>query len=777
MKRFVLAVVTVLAFCSLAAFAGGTAFWQMDTFAEFARGKLTGISLSREGRLSLAPRLREVFSSDQALVWTAAGDSAGNVYLGTGHSGKVYKLDAQMKAREFFDAAEPDVFALAVDGQNNVYAGTSPDGKVYKIAPDGKPSEFFNPQAKYIWALAAAPDGTLYVGTGDRGRIYRVSPAGQGSLLFDTRQMHVMSLALAGDGALIAGSAPNGLLYRISPQGKAFVLYDAPLAEIHSVAIAPDGAILASAMAAGAPKAPALGVGTGLSVTPGGPAAPMTITIQASGDSQKDKEDKQKFDKDKNKEAREAAEKAARDAAAAAATPPLPAVDFTAGTRSAIYRVAPDHTVETLWSSRDESVYDVLPSPGGALFSTDERGRIYSVDDRKQVTLLVSTNEEETTRLLRRGSYVLAATANFGKLFQLDTAPGSSGWYESPVKDTRSISRWGKLHWRAQMEAGAEIQFFVRSGNSPNPDPTWSDWAQTTPVSSAGGRPDLFDEQIESPPARYVQWKANLKSSGGRSPTLEEVSVAYLPQNRAPIIQSVSVAPAAAVGRSRSADSAAAAPGVGSTEPMVVVVDDTGASRNITSPAGPVSSEPPRSGAAQPTITISWQAEDPDGDPLTFDVYIRGEGESRWRLLKDNVRQARYQPEPETLPDGKYQVRVVASDAEANPPGAARTAEQLSAPFLIDSTPPVVRVLKQERTAAAAEVRFEVADAASVLRRAEYSLDAGPWTPVYSQDGIVDSRVETFLIRLGQLPPGEHVIVLRAYDMGNNAGMGKAVLK
>ena len=150
MKRFVLAVVTVLAFCSPAAFAGGTAFWQMDTFAEFARGKLTGISLSREGRLSLAPRLREVFSSDQALVWTAAGDSAGNVYLGTGHSGKVYKLDAQMKAREFFDAAEPDVFALAVDSHNNVYAGTSPDGKVYKIAPDGKPSEFFNPQAKYI---------------------------------------------------------------------------------------------------------------------------------------------------------------------------------------------------------------------------------------------------------------------------------------------------------------------------------------------------------------------------------------------------------------------------------------------------------------------------------------------------------------------------------------------------------------------------------------------------------------------------------------------------
>lgn len=776
MKRFLLVLLMMLASGCLPMFAGGTAFWQMDTFAEFARGKLTGISLSRDGKLSVAPRMREVFATDQALVWTAVEDSVGMVYLGTGHSGKVYKLDAQMQARQFFDAPEPDVFALAVDRQNNLYAGTSPDGKVYKITPDGKSSEFFNPQAKYIWALVVAPDGALYVGTGDRGRIYRVTPAGQGSLFFDTQQMHVMSLALASDGALIAGSAPNGLLYRISPQGKAFVLYDAPLAEIHSVSVAPDGTILASAMAAGGGKGPAVGSPGSLMIG-GAPSAPMTVTIQATEDSQKDKggqkdkEEKQKFDKDKA----DAADKASRDAAAAAAavTPPVPAIDFTSGTRSAIYRVAPDHTVETLWSSRDESAYDVLPSPGGALFSTDERGRIYYIDNQKQVTLLVSTNQEETTRLLRSKDHVLAATANFGKLFQLDTAAGTSGWYESPVKDTRSISRWGRLHWRAQMEPGAELQFFVRSGNSPNPDATWSEWAQTAPVKTAGGRTDLFDEQINSPAARYIQWKAQFKASGGRSATLEEVSVAYLPQNRAPIIQSVTVVPAASAGRSRSDSAVPTAP---STEPMVVVVDDSGSSKNITSPAA-AGSEPPRSGAAQPTITISWQAEDPDGDPLAYDVYIRGEGESQWHLLKDDLHQARYQPEPETLPDGKYQVRVVASDAEANPPGAARTAEQLSAPFLIDNTPPLVRVLSQERKGASATVRFEAADAASVLRRAEYSLDAGPWIPIFSEDGIVDSRVETFLIRFDQLKPGEHVAVLRVYDMGNNAGMGKAILK
>lgn len=784
--RTFLTVLLVLALLPPPGFPAGTAFWQMDSFADFARGTFTGISLSRDGKLSLAPRLEEVFSTGQALVWTVVEDGAGNVYLGTGHSGKVFKLDAQMKGSEFFDAPEPDVFALAVDRQNNLYAGTSPDGKVYKISPDGRSREFFNPQAKYIWALSVAPDGTLFVGTGGRGRIYRVSADGQGTLFFDTQQTHVMTLALSADQSVVAGSEPNGLLYRISPAGKAFVLYDAPLAEIHSVAVAPDGSVFASAIAAGGQRGRGPGgLGGELITVSDASPGPVTITVQApppSGpEGQKEKE------KEKTKEAREAAEKAAREAAAAAAAQPIPTVDLSAGIRSAIYRVAPDRTVETLWSSRDENVYDILPGPDGLLFSTDERGRIYQLTAEKQTTLLVQTNEEQTTRLLRRAlraersePHVLAATSNFGKLFRLGTAPGDRGWYESPVKDTRSISRWGKLAWRGQAPAGTSVEFFTRSGNSSNPDHTWGDWTRAAQSAAVSGRSDLFEEQVASPPARYIQWKGVFHSAGGRTPTLEEVSIAYLPQNRAPLIQSVTVTPT-------SFSSPGARPTLGvppsafvsSTEPIVVTVEDTpGPPGKSTAPQVSVSAPGgARSGAAQPTITIAWQAEDPDGDRMSFSLYIRGEGESEWRLLKDALRESSFQPEPETLPDGKYQVRVVASDAEGNPRETARTAEQQSSPFLIDNTPPEVRLLKQERKGSAAEVRFQVADAASVLKRAEYSLDAGPWLPVYSEDGIVDSRLETFVLQLEKLTPGEHLVVLRAYDSGNNAGMGKAILK
>ncbi len=786
MKRSLLAILLVAFLLVPPVFPAGTAFWEMDTYAEFARGRFTGISLSRDGKLSLAPRLEEVFATGQALVWTVVEDGAGNVYLGTGHAGKVFQLDAQMKGREFFDGAEPDVFALAVDRQNNVYVGTSPDGKVYKIAPDGKSQEFFNPQAKYIWSLAVAPDGALFVGTGDRGRIYRVAPDGQGALFFDTHQTHVMSLALAPDRALVAGTEPNGLLYRISPAGKAFVLYDAPLAEIHSVAVAPDGSVLVSAIAAGGQRrGPGALVGEVFTVGETS-AGPVTITVQATPPPGSEGPQ----EKDKSKESREAAERAAREAAAGAAALPVPSADLSAGIRSAIYRVAPDRTVETLWSSRDENVYDVLPGPDGLLlFSTDERGRIYQLTADKQTTLLVQTNEEQTTRLLRRAARsgagepsLLAATSNFGKLFRLGAAAGDRGWYESPVKDTRSISRWGKLAWRGQAPAGARVEFFTRSGNAANPDHTWSDWERGAQAATQSGRTDLFEEQIASPPARYLQWKAVFHAAGGRSATLEEVTVAYLPQNRAPIVHSVTATPTASAGPGMRPPLGPQPGGgaISSTEPIVVTVEETpGPPGKTAAPQVSVSAPASARGGAmpQPTVNIAWQAEDPDGDRMTFALYIRGEGESEWKLLKDNLREPGFQPEPETLPDGKYQVRVVASDAEANPRESARTAEQQSAPFLIDNTPPEVRLLKAERKGGAAELRFQVRDAASVLKRAEYSVDNGPWLPVYSEDGIVDSRAETFLLQLDKLAPGEHVVVLRAYDSGNNAGMGKAILK
>ena len=162
-------------------------------------------------------------------------------------------------------------------------------------------------------------------------------------------------------------------------------------------------------------------------------------------------------------------------------------VDVSGVEKSAVYRINPDNTVETLWSSKEENVYDVLALERQILFSTDENGRIYGLSPDRRVTLVTQTNEGETTRLLPSEHSVLAATGNMGRIFRLGEKPGPAGSYEAPVHDSGTASRWGSLSWRADLPADCAITFRTRSGNSAKPDRTWSDWSQ--PLSNPTGSP------------------------------------------------------------------------------------------------------------------------------------------------------------------------------------------------------------------------------------------------------------------------------------------------
>ena len=175
-------------------------------------------------------------------------------------------------------------------------------------------------------------------------------------------------------------------------------------------------------------------------------------------------------------------------------------------------------------------------------------------------------------------------------------------------------------------------------------------------------------------------------------------------------------------------------------------------------------------------MTLSWQAEDPNGDQLVYSLYLKGTEEQEWHLLKDKLYQTSYTLDPNTLADGKYIARVVASDEEDNPPSTARRAELVSAPFWIDNTPPQVRVLKSTITGGEAEIQFQVEDNMSPLRNAEVAIDSEDWHVQPSDDGIVDSRMETFTVRTPKLGPGEHLVALRAYDTAGNVGVCRVVV-
>jgi len=95
---------------------------------------------------------------------------------------------------------------------------------------------------------------------------------------------------------------------------------------------------------------------------------------------------------------------------------------------------------------------------------------------------------------------------------------------------------------------------------------------------------------------------------------------------------------------------------------------------------------------------------------------------------------------------------------------------------MIDNTPPVVTIGPVRRNGATAAIEFDARDAASPLRRCEYSLDATGWVPLEAADGVIDSQQEKFLLSLDKLTPGEHLIVIRVLDSANNAGLAKVVL-
>src|SRR6185436_6575723 len=161
-----------------AIFAGEPVVWEINSRAELLKGEARGVSITDNGVVTLAPRLDRVFDTEQPYIWSTAADGAGNLYLGTGHDGKLFRVTADGKGALLYKAAELDVTAIAIAKDGGVFAATSPDGKVYRVTADGKADVYFDPGDKYIWSLAVLPDGALAVGTGDNGKLYRVRAAG-----------------------------------------------------------------------------------------------------------------------------------------------------------------------------------------------------------------------------------------------------------------------------------------------------------------------------------------------------------------------------------------------------------------------------------------------------------------------------------------------------------------------------------------------------------------------------------------------------------------------
>ena len=730
--------------------ASAPTFWTVATQTDFLKGEVENLSIDGDGRVFLGPATTQVAETSAPFLWTVLAGQDGTLWAGTGNEGQVLKIGRDGRTSTFFDAQEMEVHAIAPAPGGGLYVATSPDGKIYRVAADGTAKTFFDPDDKYIWALAVGADGSLFAATGEKGNIYRITPDGKGALFYKTNTTNVVSLAIDKNGNLLAGTESPGRIFRIDAAAKAFVLLDSSFKEIHALKVAADGAIYAAAFS-GQPggedrSAPAISVSSG--DAPKGAPVP-SVSAEITGITVVD---------------------ASSASTSSASTPP----SRPRNPKGAIFRIRPDGLWDTVWEAADDWPFDVLvDNDGSLLVGTGKEGKVFRLaGDPARATLLTRAAARQVTALVRDSTgRIVAATSNPGKIFALSSNRAASGTYESDVRDAGTVASWGAIRWRAASRQG-EVEVSTRSGNTATPDETWSPWSK--PYADSAG------EKITSPNARYLQFRAVLKSVAGAGtgagPILTSVTTAYLPRNLRPLVTGITVHP----------------PGTVFQRPFSTGELEIAGFEDNTSDGRPPQQQTQSSASAAlsstPALgrkiyqkglqTFVWKAEDDNDDRLQFDVFYRREGDTTWKPLKRGLWDPILVWDTTSVPDGTYYVKVAASDGPSNSPDTALVGELESVSFDIDNTPPVVEVHAATRTAGKAAVRFSVRDEQSAVLRVEYSLDGSRWHVAYPVDGIADSRREDFEIADTTPGGGEsgQSVIIRATDAMNNVTTAVAAI-
>lgn len=711
-------------------------FWQVSTEAEFLRGDVENLSIDSYGRLTLGPTATTVYESSAPFLWTVVSAPDGTLFVGSGNEGQVHRIDRTGKGSIFFDSDELEVHALALAPDGGLYVGTSPNGKVYRVEPDGSSAVYFDPVDRYIWSLAVDRSGVLFVATGDRGVIYRVAPGGGGAVFYDTKATHVMTLAFDRDGRLLAGTGSPGRVFRIDASGRPFVLLDSSYSEIRMLRVDAGGNIYAAAVSGRqpGPDRPQPAAAPEPQQPPLTPTVSTEVTVVAIGDA----------------------------AVSSGSQPPQQAPPARGPATGALFRISPDGAWDLLWESREDTPYDIaLEDDTRLLVATGNEGKIYRLaGDPSQPTLVARANAQQVTALLPGGDgRIVLATSNPGKLLRLSADRAERGIYLSDVRDAQTVATWGTIRWQAQVPAGTRVEISTRSGNTRTPDETWSDWS--APYTDPDGSP------ITSPRARYLQWRAVFTGARGASPLLTSVTAAYLPRNMRPRVTGITIHPPGTIFQRPFP-----------TEPEIAGFDGELPERRA------AQAQPGRETGA-PTLgrrtyqrgllTFVWRAEDDNRDELVFDVLYRREGETSWKTLKRGLTDPILVWDTTSVPNGRYVVRVVASDAPSNSPPTALTGALESSAFDVDNAPPVITVTSVRREGLRTMIAFEVRDEHSPVQKADYSVDGDRWQTIYPKDGIADSRLEQFELTL-EGDAAARGVVLRAADALNNVASARGEL-
>lgn len=687
--------------------------WEIRNKDDFLRGKLSGISVSYDGVLSLSPKEEPVEAPVEEFYLSLLLTPQGEIFLGTGHAGKIYKIGKSGKVELYFQVPEMDVLCLARDRKGNLYAGTSPNGKIYKITEKGQGGPFFNPREKYIWDLFFIERGVLLAAVGESGGIYQINMEGEGIQILKTEENHVLCVEKDLNEDIIAGTGGSGRVYRVSRGKKPSILFESPYEEVRSVALDREGNIYAAA--------------GGRIVSP--------------------------------REMREfpVAAQAESDVSITVTPAPVQAKEILSLSQmqpGALFKINFKGIAKRVWQSSDELIYSLSwdETEKKLLFGTGDKGRVYSLDRSEKISLLIQKNSAQAYSLVPFGPKIYMLSNNPPGLSVIHPEQILEGEYLSQVIDTQTVSSWGRMDWESEVPSGCNLQFQTRSGNSSRPGATWSDWSP--PYQKTEG------EQILSPKARYLQFKVMFKARSGKaSPLLRRISLFYLQTNLTPEITRLTMLP----------------PNVVYLKPLIQAEVVWGADTDISERTKNAAIERalivPKKIERKGFQTVVWEAEDENGDNLVYSLHIRKEGEEEWRILREKWTDTIYAFDTLTYPDGVYFLKVVALDTPSNPPGMEQKTEKVSRPLVIDNSLPTIKGFRVDRDRNKLTVSFAAEDSMSSIREVKYLIRPGEWISIFPRDGICDSRQESFRVSITLPAVFDNMITVKVQDSHGNIGV------
>lgn len=714
------------------------------------------------------PATAEKGPGRQAVLWTQRtkqqfelGDVIG---AGVTSEGDVRLAPVVERIKELTE--DNYIWTILPEGKDTALLGTGNYGRIYRVHRNGTLQLLYDSPEVGIHSLARDSQGNLYAGTAPNGIIFKISPSGQAIEWVKTGEKYVLCLAVGPDGTVYAGTGPKGRIYAISPQGVKRLFFTTRENHVLCLVVGPKGEIYAGCSEE---------------------AIVYRIDPQGKGSALADLDDR-----------------------AVTALTVDSAGNIYAGTspKGMIVRISPQGETKTLYQISNSAVMGLALRDNGQLYAVAGTN-IYRISPDEVVTELDNDDQNQFLCLGVDGDDLWAGSGNVASVYHIGGRP-NRGEYLSPVRDTGNISRWGRISWQAVLPEGTSIKLQTRTGNTIEPDPTWSDWS---PVYT-----DPSGSPITSPSARYIQYRAILESSNGASPQLKSVTISYLPANRGPKVNF--------------------------TEPNV----------------GDVLSG---------TKTIRWTATDPDKDVLTYELYYSRDGGKTWERIDGETKEKETKPsapsqppsaetregtakpeekplseeqvlaqvteeiqkdptlspeekqlldsflpqivreavgkspKPERpvpvampgagssgrviketsfswdttqVPDGEYFLKVIATDRRSNPTDWLSDEAILGPVLVVNERPKLFPGPVMINSARQIKVEGLVT-AKLPIATVSYRIDNGDWIAAQPVDGVFDSPRESFQVITDSLTPGDHSLEIRVVDLANNAATEKVSVK